>query len=198
MKKYFSVLFIAMGMLLAVPAQAQLIKFGVKGGVNLSKPKFQSSNMNGKSYTGFFFGPTAEVKIPFLGFGVDGALLYSQCGIDNERGDLDVVKQKEIIVPLNLKYTLGSSLAGIFFFAGPQFGFNLDKNGNDNKHSYSFSTANVSMNVGLGFKLVKHLQISGNYNIPFNNTANYTDETAQGQERWCKNKSWQFSAAWFF
>ena len=38
MKKFFSVFMIAVCcMALAMPAQAQLIKFGVKGGVNLSK-----------------------------------------------------------------------------------------------------------------------------------------------------------------
>ena len=40
MKKFFSVFMIAVCcMVLAMPAQAQLIKFGVKGGVNLSKLK---------------------------------------------------------------------------------------------------------------------------------------------------------------
>ena len=42
MKKFFSVFMIAVCcMALAMPAQAQLIKFGVKGGVNLSKLKFE-------------------------------------------------------------------------------------------------------------------------------------------------------------
>ena len=42
MKKFFSVFMIAVCcMALAMPAQAQLIKFGVKGGVNLSKLKLE-------------------------------------------------------------------------------------------------------------------------------------------------------------
>lgn len=40
MKKIFSVFMIAICCLaVAIPAQAQLLKFGVKGGVNLSKLK---------------------------------------------------------------------------------------------------------------------------------------------------------------
>ena len=37
MKKIFSVLMVAVALMMAAPAQAQLIKFGVKGGLNMSK-----------------------------------------------------------------------------------------------------------------------------------------------------------------
>ena len=36
MKKVISVLMVAVALMMAAPAQAQLIKFGLKGGVNLS------------------------------------------------------------------------------------------------------------------------------------------------------------------
>jgi len=66
MKKFFSVFMIAVCcMALAMPAQAQLIKFGVKGGVNLSKLKFEGMKDNS---TGFFFGPMAEITIPVIGW----------------------------------------------------------------------------------------------------------------------------------
>ena len=59
MKKIFSVFMIAICCLaVAIPAQAQLLKFGVKGGVNLSKLKLEGMKDNS---TGFFFGPMAEV-----------------------------------------------------------------------------------------------------------------------------------------
>lgn len=40
MKKIISALMIAVCIGMAMPAQAQLIKFGVKGGVNLAKADF--------------------------------------------------------------------------------------------------------------------------------------------------------------
>lgn len=84
MKKIFSAFMIAICCLaMAMPAQAQLIKFGVKGGLNLSKLSFSKEakdNLNSDNTTGFFFGPMAEVTIPVVGLGVDGALLYSQRG----------------------------------------------------------------------------------------------------------------------
>ena len=59
MKKYFSAMIIIASLMFAMPSQAQ-IKFGVKGGVNLSKVSFSGGNMSSQNYTGFFFGPTAE------------------------------------------------------------------------------------------------------------------------------------------
>ena len=84
MKKIFSAFMIAICCLaMAMPAQAQLIKFGVKGGLNLSKLRFSNEAMDyliSDNTSGFFFGPMAEVTIPVVGLGVDGALLYSQRG----------------------------------------------------------------------------------------------------------------------
>lgn len=115
MKKFFSVFMIAVCcMALAMPAQAQLIKFGVKGGVNLSKLKFEGMKDNS---TGFFFGPMAEITIPVIGLGVDGALLYSQKGDKMEGLDM---KQSGLDIPVNLKYSIGlGSMLGIYVAAGP-------------------------------------------------------------------------------
>ena len=100
MKKFFSVFMIAVCcMALAMPAQAQLIKFGVKGGVNLSKLKLEGMKDNS---TGFFFGPMAEITIPVIGLGVDGALLYSQKGdkiegyiVSDSQATLSAMREQE-------------------------------------------------------------------------------------------------------
>lgn len=131
MKKFFSVFMIAVCcMALAMPAQAQLIKFGVKGGVNLSKLKLEGMKDNS---TGFFFGPMAEITIPVIGLGVDGALLYSQKGDKMEGLDM---KQSGLDIPVNLKYSIGlGSMLGIYVAAGPDFFFNFkgDKNFEDGR-----------------------------------------------------------------
>lgn len=117
MKKIFSVFMIAMCCLsLAMPTHAQLIKFGVKGGVNLSKIDWDGGYKGNKdNATGFFIGPMAEVTIPIVGLGLDGALLFSQKGKDDG-------KQTGLDIPVNLKYTIGlGSLLGIYVAAGPDF-----------------------------------------------------------------------------
>ena len=73
MKKIFSAFMMAVCCLaMAMPAQAQLIKFGVKGGLNLSKLSFSKEAkdiLKSDNTTGFFFGPMAEVTIPVVGLG---------------------------------------------------------------------------------------------------------------------------------
>nr|WP_302830274.1 porin family protein [uncultured Bacteroides sp.] len=193
MKKIFSVFMIAMCCLsLAMPAHAQLIKFGVKGGLNLSKLKVEGMKDNA---TGFFFGPMAEVTIPIVGLGVDGALLYSQKGDKLDGVD---TKQAGLDIPVNLKYTIGlGSLLGIYVAAGPDFYFNFkgDKKYPDEEAELENKKAQVGINLGAGVKLIKHLQVGFNYNIPFGDS--YTLKAA-GKAFGAKNKTWQISAAYIF
>ena len=90
----------------------------------------------------------AEITIPIVGLGVDGALLFSQRG----KGD---VKQIGAEVPINLKYTIGlGSLLGVYFAAGPDFFFDFDKKDNVDRKK-----TQVGLNLGVGVKLIKHLQV---------------------------------------
>lgn len=196
MKKIFSVFMIAICCLaMAMPVQAQLLKFGVKGGVNLSKLKVEGMKDNS---TGFFFGPMAEVTIPIIGLGVDGALLYSQKG--NGKIDGVEMKQSGLDIPINLKYSIGlGSMLGIYIAAGPDFFFNFakDKNYVDGSDTYKLENkkAQVGINLGAGVKLIQHLQIGVNYNIPFGDS--FTWKNA-GDAIGAKNKTWQISAAYLF
>lgn len=193
MKKIFGVLMIAVCCLaMAMPAQAQLIKFGVKGGLNLTKLKLAGMKENS---TGFFIGPMAEVTIPIIGLGVDGALLYSQKG-DKEDG-VDM-KQAGLDIPINLKYSIGlGSLLGIYVAAGPDFFFNFkgDEKFIDEAMELEKKKAQVGINIGAGVKLIKHLQVGFNYNIPFGDSFTWK---AAGQAIGAKNKTWQISAAYMF
>lgn len=197
MKRFLSVTVVLCCLVFAMPAQAQ-IKFGVKAGVNMNKVDFTSS-VKSQDYTGFYVGPMVDVNIPFLGFGVDGALLYSQKGIDAQDANSSKTTIKEIAIPLNLKYTLGfGSTAGFFVAAGPQFAFNMDKNANDGQRDYSFKTANMSFNIGAGFKLMTHFQISATYNIPINKSADYSNSSENQKVYNCKTKGWLFGLAYLF
>ena len=69
MKKIISVLMVAVALMMVVPAQAQLIKFGVKGGMNFSELDLNVRTFDGvkENSTGFFIGPMAEVTLPIVG-----------------------------------------------------------------------------------------------------------------------------------
>ena len=57
-------------LVLAIPAQAQ-IKFGVKGGLNISKMYISKDVMKSDNRSGFIIGPTEELNLPLLGLRVD-------------------------------------------------------------------------------------------------------------------------------
>lgn len=197
MKKLIGILLVLAGLTFAMPAQSQ-IKWGVKGGLNLSQATFSQNDLNSKNRTGFFIGPMVDINVPILGIGVDGALLYSQRGLKVDDNSSSVTV-KAIEIPLNLKYTLGlGSMAGIFFAAGPQFDFNMDKNVSDNLRDYTFKSSTLSFNLGAGLKLLNHLQLGVNYNIPLGRTADYNLKTAEDKIYNCKSKTWQVSAAYLF
>ena len=64
MRKFVSVLLVAaVALLTAMPAQAQLFKWGVKAGVNMTKLDFDDYNYKDKM-AGFFVGPMTEITIP--------------------------------------------------------------------------------------------------------------------------------------
>lgn len=186
MRKIFGTLLVAVAcLLMAQPAQAQLLKWGVKGGVNMSKIDWDGGYEGNKdNSTGFFIGPMAELTLPIIGLGVDGALLYSQ------RGD-DGFKQQGLEIPVNLKYTIGlGSMLGIYFAAGPDFFYNWKEYEGD-KTVGEKKSAQFGLNLGAGVKLLKHLQVGVNYQLPMGDSFKIQNVNF-------KTKTWQVSMAVLF
>ena len=180
MKKVFSVLMVAVALMMAAPAQAQLIKFGVKGGLNMTK--LDAEGLKSDNSTGFFIGPMAEITLPIVGLGVDGAVMFSQRGKDE-------FKQQGIEIPVNLKFSFGlGSMLGAYVAAGPDFFYNfkdLKVEGGEAKK------AQVALNLGAGVKLLRKLQVGLNYQIPMGNSFEIENVDI-------KNKTWQVSLAYMF
>ena len=187
MKKLLSILMVAVALMMAAPAQAQLIKFGVKGGLNLTEIDMKgSANWWEENTTGFFIGPMMEVTLPILGLGVDGAVMYSQ------RGN-NATKQQGIEVPVNLKWSFGlGSMLGAYLAAGPDFFFNFK---DVDWEAVKVNKTQVAINLGAGVKLMKKLQVGLNYQIPMGESFEWKDA---GSIASVKNKTWQVSLAYIF
>ena len=232
MKKVLSIVFLVAAMLFAANANAQ-IKFGLKGGLNVTNMTFTKDIFDASNKTGFFIGPMVKVSLP-LGFSVDAAALYDQKSADVkyeytevmyvdkttdgslQSPSVDVVyqkssgvakvKQQSINIPVNVRYGFGlSSLANIFLFAGPQWGINVGgKNFKWNEtSSYSLKKSNFSVNVGAGVTLLKHLQVSANYNIACGKSADASlskalDAAANAGKDKSHNNSWQIALGYWF
>lgn len=163
----------SLALLSFIPASAQF-SWGLRGGLNLVNNDItavsKESASSKDSYTGFFFGPMAEVQVPIIGIGVDVAALYSQKGV--ELPDTSTMKNQSLSIPLSLKYSLGlGNFAAVYFAAGPQLDFRIGdlntsfNDGNEVK-DFALEKSSWSINVGAGVKLISHIQAGINYNIP--------------------------------
>lgn len=199
MKKSFSIL--AVMLLVAAAAHAQLpVKFGVKGGLNITNVKFDKDVVNTDNRCGFFIGPMAEFTIPIVGIGADIAVLYDQKNIKVGEGEFaEKESLKSIDIPINFKYTYGiGDLAGIYVATGPQFAFNVGDDKIFNK-TYTLKSSNFSWNIGAGVKVLGHLQVGYNYNIGIGKTAELegVGDYLKGAGK-MKNNSHQISVAVLF
>uniref|UniRef100_UPI004024B9B7 porin family protein n=1 Tax=Prevotella sp. TaxID=59823 RepID=UPI004024B9B7 len=177
MKKLFTAAIVALSMMFgANNAQAQ-VKFGIKGGLNVTSMSLDKDKLlDTENQAGFFIGPTVKFTLPIVGLGIDASALYDQREA-KIKGDINgnkvetssKLKTQAINVPINVRYGVGlGSVANVFLFAGPQFGFNVgDKNQSLLKDAaeWKLKSSNFSVNVGLGFTVLSHLQVSANYNI---------------------------------
>ena len=72
MKKIFTTLLVAAALMIGITAKAQ-VKFGVKGGVNVTSMSFNNSVFDASNRTGFFIGPTVKIQLPLVGLGIDAS-----------------------------------------------------------------------------------------------------------------------------
>lgn len=202
MKKIISTLFVAVALMFTgvQSAQAQF-GWGVKGGVNLQKADFDESDIKSDNFTGFFIGPMAEFTLPIIGLGVDGALLYSQTGINPKEGE--TLKSHNLEIPVNLKYSIGlGSIAAVYAAAGPQFTYALSQEKWEGQEI--FKDSQLSLNLGAGVKLLGHLQAGVTYNIPLGDTAEFEEmNMVSGTNKvvetfGAKNQTWKIHVAYIF
>ena len=204
MKKVIALVVLATAMTLT--AQAQGIKFGVKGGLNITKVTFNKDIVSSDNKTGFFVGPSLKLSLP-MGFGADIAALYdersaditgvsSNVGATSSTASTETIKQKSIQIPVNFRYNIGlGSTAAVYLALGPQFGFPVADKVYDTKvGEYRLKDANLSINFGAGLSLMNHLEIGLTYNL----AAGKSGEFKNWNDVDTHNNAWQISAAYYF
>ncbi|MFE3870885.1 porin family protein [Flavobacterium sp. ZS1P70] len=187
MKKtiFVTVLLVAISMNM----QAQLVKFGVKAGVNYANQNGSDITVNGRNYqtdaiTSYHAGLIAEIKL-VDSFAIQPELLYSTQGATyknateefrNELGYLSI----PVLAKINLNKFVSLEL-------GPQASFLLSERNNfDVKDANTFDFAVVG---GLGLNITKSLFIQGRYGLGL------TDASKDAQ---VKNSVVQVSAGFKF
>lgn len=212
MRKFFTAAIVAASMLFAASSAQAQVKFGLKGGLNVTNMSLNSEVFDADNQTGFFIGPTVKFTLPIVGLGIDASALYDQRDAkvkveDDGESVESKIKNQSINIPINLRYGVGlGSTASLFLFAGPQFGFNVgDKNQSLFKDAaqWRLKSSTFSVNVGLGAMLLSHLQISANYNIACGKSADASlvkaaeALTNAGKDK-SRNNSWQIALGYWF
>lgn len=180
----------------AIPAQAQL-RFGVKGGLNITSVHFNSDLLKSDNVTGFHIGPMIEATMPLLGFGFDAAILYAQKGMEsNSSGVTTTMKTSYLDVPVNLKWKFGLPIIKAYLAAGPYASFRIggDKIWNVLNDQLETKSFGAGLNFGAGVELFSHLQVGFNYQLGL--TDNFSAEKLDLTDN--KNRGWIISAAYLF
>lgn len=213
MRKIFTAAIVAATMLFSTSSAQAQVKFGLKGGLNVTNMSLNSEVFDADNQTGFFIGPTVKFTLPIVGLGIDASALYDQRDAkitveDNGTSVESKIKNQSINIPINLRYGVGlGSTASVYLFAGPQFGFNVgDKNQSLFKDmgEWRLKSSTFSVNVGLGAMLLSHLQISANYNIACGKTGEATVSSTLGElaqsaaKKRGRANAWQIGLAYYF
>lgn len=167
-------------------SQAQLLQFGVKGGVNFAN--YTGGDVSGedfKTITSYHAGMVMELKV-FENFAIQPELLYSTQGAELE-GLGDQVKNElgYLSIPVLAKFYLTSNELSLEL--GPQASFLVSERNEvdaNDTNSFEFGIAG-----GLSYKITKSIFVSGRY------VAGLTEAKKNAD---VKNSLIQFSVGYMF
>ena len=219
MKKIVTILLLAVAVIAAPMAQAEL-RFGVKLGANVSKASanIEEFKFDGSALTNFTGGITAE-WIMIAGFGFDVSALYTAKGssytigddfggfLDNLAGTTLKNKVHYIEVPVNLKYKLQipaiKKVFAPYVYLGPSFAFKVgesveigDKSLNSNE--VENSSVDYAFNLGLGFEVIEHINLSVQYGWGLNSSSDFKFLDKIVDEASVKSGAWTVTVGWMF
>lgn len=174
-------------------------QFGLEAGVGIKKMSFSKDVYKSDNFAGFFVGPKVKAKIPVVGLGVDGALLYA---LDKAKIDDSKTKHMSYVrLPLNLRWDIGTSFFGVYAATGPQWEWligNSDLTTREGLHA-TFEHHVFNWNVGAGIMFANHIEIGASYSIPIGKAGSVSGvyDTVKDNIS-IKNKEWQIRLNYYF
>ncbi|KUJ61822.1 hypothetical protein AR687_11440 [Flavobacteriaceae bacterium CRH] len=188
-------------------ANAQDVKIGMKGGLNLSSWSGDTEGINLKARFGINIGALAQIKLSD-NFDIQPEVFYSTQGTKfknvqvnvndwNYKGDIKL-NFSYINVPVLFKYSADDKS---FFEAGPQIGFLTSAKASAKLTQYSptidqdvkkmFQSVEFGFVVGVGYNITQHLMTDLRYNIGLSNIA----KTESGDDTKIRNSVLALSLA---
>ncbi len=180
------------------------IRLGLRGEVGLNKASFSKDAIEVENLNSFKLGPTVEVMLPAMNFGVEASVLYNNDRMDvaqitgeNSTREEVSITNHYIDIPVNLKYKFGLLLpVKIYAAAGPYARIHVG--GDDIKFKDVIEDAKAKafeagINLGLGVELLSRLAVGVNYGMQL------TDNYSADQPKWSdalnnKKNTWSIQA----
>ena len=179
------------------------IRLGLRGEVGLNKASFSKDAIEVENLNSFKLGPTVEVMLPMMDFGVEASLLYNNDRMNvahlsaGEARDEISITNHYIDIPVNLKYKFGLILPiKIYAAAGPYARVHVG--GDDIKFSdvtddIKAKAFEAGINLGLGVEIIKRLAVGVNYGMQL--TDNYSaDKPVWSDALNNKKNTWSIQA----
>ena len=209
-KKMKKVILSALAVMAFGIANAQDVKFGLKGGLYVSNFSGDTEGLDFKSRFGFNVGAFAEIKFSEQ-FALQPEVLYSTQGARVEDFGVQVdefgfftadasFNLAYINVPVMFKYFATEKFS---LEAGPQIGFlvsaklktEVDGYGSNTQDiKDNFESIDFGLNLGAGYDFTENFSVSARYNLGLANIAN----TEEGDDSKLHNGVFSLSAGYKF
>ncbi|MGO4772301.1 porin family protein [Flavobacterium sp. W22_SRS_FK3] len=181
------ILLAAMLLVASASVHAQLLKIGVKAGVNFANQTgdaFDAPNVDKEGITSYHAGLVAEIKL-LDKFAIQPELLYSTQGATYKNAVQEFKNELGYLsIPVMAKFYLTDSFS---LEVGPQASFLLNQK--DDVDFEEPETFEFGLNAGLGFKITENFFIQGRYGLGLTDASKDAD---------VKNSTIQLSAGFMF
>lgn len=204
MKKCLLVIVIAFASMAALAQTNKMFTWGVEAGMNFNSLSFDKEMFESGNRAGFFVGPKVKVKVPIVGLGLDGALIYSLNSAQVQAADM--VKSKNLSyleIPLNVRYDFSLlKVLTLYLATGPQYSYCLSSDATISDFygpvDGGISRSTWGWNVGGGVEIMKHLQLGVTYTIPISNSGSLELSDVANVFTNYKQKTVKVRLAYFF
>lgn len=184
MKKILLVLGLYL-MLFSTGVNAQLMDFGIKGGVNFPSLNSTGNSVDWDGKTGWHGGVMLKLNIPIIQ--VQAEALYSQTTF--EQPSMEDLKNSNLAIPVTAQL---SFLKLFSIHTGPQFMFATSQKLGDQDFGDQIDNKSFSWVAGAGLRLGK-LDVHARFVFPSN-----TEIDASNSVDEFKASNWQLSAGFWF
>ena len=179
------------------PMEAQ-VRLGVRGGLSLSKMRFDRDIINSDNRVGWCGGLLLDLNIPVVGLGAEVSALYTHR--NNRLSDRERVYKRDYLdIPVYARYRLSLPKVERVFaplvFTGPCFSILFSENAPTN---YKNKKTYMSWDVGAGVDLFNRLRLTATYGIGLSKAMQYVGSDYDGDKVNGKDRYWTLSAAVMF